>query len=120
MLYKICSASEWANCQRDGRLPWSDDDRRDGFIHLSTAEQLPGTAAKHFRDRPGLVVLEIDGERLPQGTLRWEVSRGGARFPHLYAELPHEAVVRAEAAPLGENSVPVLPFGVAAATDETA
>lgn len=112
MIYKLCSAAGWAACQRDGRLPWSADDRRDGFIHLSAAHQLQGTAAKHFRGVTGLVLLQVDPARLPEGALRWEVSRGGDRFPHLHGELPLEAVARAESAPLGPEGVPRLPLWV--------
>ncbi|MEM7156690.1 MAG: DUF952 domain-containing protein [Myxococcota bacterium] len=111
MIYKICSAEDWAACQREGRLPWAEVDRRDGFVHLSAAHQLQGTAAKHFRGRDGLVLLEVDPQRLPPDSLRWEVSRGGDRFPHVYADLPHTAVIRAEPAPLGPDGVPQLPFG---------
>ncbi|MCA9655220.1 MAG: DUF952 domain-containing protein [Myxococcales bacterium] len=111
MIYKICSVEDWLACQRDGRLPWSADDRRDAFIHLSAPHQLRGTVAKHFLGRDELMLLEVDPERLPQGALRWEVSRGGDRFPHLHADLPREAVVRAQAAPLGPDGVPRLPFG---------
>ena len=111
MIYKLCSAADWAACQREGRLPWAEVDRRDGYVHLSAAHQLAGTAAKHFRGREGLMLLEVDPQRLPEGALRWEVSRGGDRFPHLYADLAQGAVVRAEAAPLGPDGVPRLPFG---------
>lgn len=111
-IYKLCPEADWLACQRDGRLPWAPVDVRDGFVHLSAAHQVQETAAKHFRGRTGLVLLEVDPARLPDGALRWEVSRGGELFPHLYADLPRAAVVRAEPAPLGENAVPRLPFGL--------
>lgn len=110
-IYKLCTADDWTTCQRTGRLPWAPVDEADGFIHLSSTSQLRGTADKHFRGRAGLVLLEVDPERLPEGALRWEISRGGERFPHLYADLPLSAVVRAAAAPLDENGIPRLPFG---------
>jgi len=112
VIYKICSRADWDACQRDGRLPWAPVDREDGFVHLSAAHQIGGTAAKHFVDRPDLVLLEVDPERLPADALRWEVSRGGDRFPHLYADLPVTAVVRVEPAPLGDDGVPRLPWGL--------
>lgn len=111
-IYKICSADDWAACQRDGRLPLAEVDRRDGFVHLSAPHQLAETAAKHFAGREGLMVLEVDVAKLPPESLRWEVSRGGDRFPHVYGQLPHDAVVRAKAAPLGADGVPRLPFGM--------
>jgi len=111
VIYKLCSAEDWAACQRDGRLPWAEVDRQDGFVHLSASHQLRATAAKHFRGRSGLVLLEVDPARLPEGALRWEVSRGGDRFPHLYAELDRACVTRAESAELGLDDVPRLPFG---------
>lgn len=107
-IYKLCPEPDWHTCQRTGSLPWSPVDTRDGFIHLSAPHQVQVTAAKHFRSRTGLVLLEIDPARLPEGALRWEVSRNDERFPHLYADLPAAAVVRATAAPLDENGVPRL------------
>lgn len=109
MIYKICTVAQWVACQRDGRLPLSEVDRRDGFIHLSAAHQVEQTAAKHFAGQPGLVVLAVDPARLPEGTLRWEVSRGGDRFPHVYGELSPDTVTDAALAPLGDDGVPKIP-----------
>ena len=64
---------------------------RDGFIHFSTAEQLAETAAKHFAGQTDLVLVAVDGDTLG-ALLKWEPSRGGALFPHLYAALPITAV----------------------------
>jgi uncharacterized protein (DUF952 family) len=77
--------------QARGAFPGSPDDVRDGFIHLSTREQLDTTIERHFAGERELVVLEIDAAAL-SADLRWEPSRGGALFPHLYAELPMSAV----------------------------
>ena len=110
-IYKLCTESDWADCQSDGQLPWAPVDLIDGFIHLSAAHQVQETAAKHFRGRAGLVLLEVDPALLPEDALRWEVSRGGDRFPHLYGDLVREAVVRATAAPLDEDGIPRLSLG---------
>ncbi|MCX4239925.1 DUF952 domain-containing protein [Paraliomyxa miuraensis] len=107
-IYKICPASHWRTCQQTGRLPLSPVDAADGFIHLSAAHQVQQTAARHFRHQPDLVLLEVDPDRLPPGALRWEVSRGGDRFPHLYGDLPASAVLRATPAPLDANGIPML------------
>lgn len=107
-IYKICPAPHWQACQRTGHLPLSPIDAADGFIHLSALHQARQTAAKHFRHQPELVLLEVDPDRLPPGALRWEVSRGGDRFPHLYADLPASAVLRATPAPLDPDGVPQL------------
>jgi uncharacterized protein (DUF952 family) len=80
------TAGEWANAQAAGIYSGSDDDRRDGFIHFSTAEQLTGTAEKHFAGRTGLVLVAFKADALGEA-LKWEESRGGALFPHLYAPL---------------------------------
>jgi uncharacterized protein (DUF952 family) len=109
-IYKLCTEDDWLACQHTGHLPWSPVDTRDGFIHLSAADQVQETAAKHFHGRTGLVLLEVDPALLPPGALRWEVSRGDHLFPHLYADLPHTAVLRAAPAPLNQNGVPLLPF----------
>jgi len=84
-IFKILRGEEWGAFQADGLFAGSADDLRDGFIHLSTAEQLPGTLAKHFAGMAGLRVVEVAVEGDPD--LRWEESRGGALFPHLYRPL---------------------------------
>jgi uncharacterized protein (DUF952 family) len=90
-IYKICERGLWQNAEAEGAFCGSPDDTRDGFIHFSTAAQLAETAAKHFAGRPDLILIAVDAGRLgPQ--LKWEPSRGGALFPHLYAPLPLDAV----------------------------
>ena len=69
----------------------SADDRRDGFIHFSTAAQVAGTVAKHFAGQTGLFLIAVDADALGEA-LKWEPSRGGALFPHLYGELDIGAV----------------------------
>lgn len=90
-IYKICTAAEWNDAVRDGAYRGSAVDRRDGFIHFSTATQVRDTAAKHFAGVSDLVLVGIDDARLGAhlgAALRWEPSRGGALFPHLYTPLP--------------------------------
>ena len=82
----------WQAALASGLYAGSADDLRDGFIHLSTAAQLPATLAKHFAARADLVVVAVVADRLG-AALKWEVSRGGALFPHLYRPLPVAAVV---------------------------
>ncbi len=91
---KILRPSEWETLERTGEFGGSPDDLRDGYVHLSAPEQVAGSLAKHFAGVAGVVVAEVDPSRLPPGALRWEPSRGGARFPHLYAALPRSAVIR--------------------------
>lgn len=94
-IYKICDESAWRACEAHGELPWSKDDLRDGFVHLSSAAQVPGTLARHFVGREGLWLLAVDEASL--AALRWEPSRDGQLFPHLYGPLPRAAIVRAAA-----------------------
>lgn len=89
IIYKLCPRSEWP----DGDFHGSAVDLRDGFIHFSTAEQLAETARRHFANVPDLLVIEVDADALGDA-LRWEPSRGGALFPHLYGVLPRAAVRR--------------------------
>lgn len=91
-IFKIFRAAEWAAFEAAGVFAGSADDLRDGFLHLSTDEQLEGTLARHFTGEAGLVVAEVDVAG--DADLRWEVSRGGARFPHLYRALRRADVVR--------------------------
>jgi len=111
LVYKVLSTADLARLQAEGAWAGSADDRRDGYVHLSTAAQLPGTLARHFAGRGDLVLGEVDPAGLPAGALRWEPSRGGALFPHLYASLPVAALRRALALPLnsfGLHEVPPL------------
>ncbi len=86
MIYKIMSTGEWRAAVADGVYEGSSDDRRDGFIHLSAGDQVAGTAAKHFAGRDDLVLVAFEDGDLA-ATLKWEVSRGGRRFPHVYGPL---------------------------------
>jgi uncharacterized protein (DUF952 family) len=92
LIFKIVTTSEWRAAEAAGVFLGAAVDRADGFIHLSTAEQSPETAAKWFADRDDLTLVAVDAAALgPE--LRWEASRGGALFPHLYAPLSMSAVV---------------------------
>lgn len=90
-IYKICPAPAWREAERQGAFRGSADDLRDGFIHFSTAAQVAGTLAKHFAGQAGLLLIAVDATALGAG-LRWEPSRGGELFPHLYDELDTRAV----------------------------
>jgi uncharacterized protein (DUF952 family) len=90
-IYKISSSAQWGEAERDGEFRGSAVDLADGYIHFSTAAQLPETAAKHFAGMPGLVLVAVGAEELG-AALKWEISRGGALFPHLYGVLQLAAV----------------------------
>lgn len=90
--FKILTAEQWAGFSRDGVFDGAPVDLADGYIHLSTADQVQGTLDKHFAGQDGLVIAEVDLSSFGDA-LKWEVSRGGALFPHLYAPLPLSAVV---------------------------
>jgi len=85
MLFKILRAAEWAQFEAAGQFAGSADDLRDGFIHLSDAGQVEGTLHRHFEGEAGLVIAEVSLGSDP--ALKWEPSRGGALFPHLYRPL---------------------------------
>jgi ornithine lipid ester-linked acyl 2-hydroxylase len=89
--YKILTAQQWAQFQGDNVFHGAPVDRADGYIHLSAADQLQGTLDKHFAGQNGLVIAQIDLAALGD-LVRWEVSRGGALFPHVYGALPMAAV----------------------------
>jgi uncharacterized protein (DUF952 family) len=90
-IYKICEQALWQAAETAGEFRGSAVDERDGFIHFSTASQLAETALKHFAGQSGLVLIAIDAEALG-GKLKWEPSRGGDLFPHLYSALPPATV----------------------------
>jgi len=90
-IYKICETAQWSQAERNGEFRGSVVDLADGYIHFSTATQVAGTAAKHFAGMSDLVLVAVGAEELG-GALKWETSRGGALFPHLYGPLPLAAV----------------------------
>jgi uncharacterized protein (DUF952 family) len=110
-VYKVLSEAAFEQAWAAGRFHGSADDARDGFIHLSAGQQLAGTLAAHFARQEGLVLVALDARRLGPA-LKWEASRGGALFPHLYASLDLAAVLWVEPLPLGQDGRHVLPQGV--------
>ena len=111
-IYKICASAMLQEARGRGRFEGSADDLRDGFIHLSAGHQVAGTLAKYFAGPRDLVLLAVDPERLGAG-LRWEKSRGGELFPHLYGPLDLDHVISIEALVLQEDGTHRLPEGVA-------
>lgn len=107
-IYKICSAAEWEEATRAGIYRGSAIDVSDGYIHFSTAEQVAETAAKHFTGQADLKLIAIDADVLG-AALKWEPSRGGALFPHLYAVLPITAALWVRPLPLDETGRHIPP-----------
>jgi uncharacterized protein (DUF952 family) len=89
--YKIIDAAEWRKAVAEGAYAGSEVDLADGYIHLSTADQLSETARKHYAGREDLLLLTVDLAALGD-TVVWEPSRGGALFPHIYGPLTVRAV----------------------------
>jgi len=102
LIYKICPRALWRDAERDGVFRGAPVDRADGYIHFSTADQVAETAARHFAGEQDLVLVAVDAAALGPA-LKWEPSRGGALFPHLYDELQLEAVRWARPLPLGPD-----------------
>ncbi|RMD47479.1 MAG: DUF952 domain-containing protein [Alphaproteobacteria bacterium] len=92
LVFKVLRAPEAAAFVAEGRFAGSADDLRDGFVHLSTREQLPGTLSRHFAGEDGLWLAALATAALG-APLRWEPSRGGALFPHLYRPIGREDLV---------------------------
>jgi uncharacterized protein (DUF952 family) len=107
-IYKICEDALWREAEGAGMFRGALVDARDGFIHLSTAAQVRETAAKHFEGAEGLMLIAVDADALA-GALKWEASRGGDLFPHLYGALPLAAVLWAKPLPLGADRRHVFP-----------
>lgn len=89
--FKVLTAQQWADFERERVFRGAPVDIADGYIHLSTAEQLEATIAKYFAGQTGLMIAEVDLVCLGDA-IRWEPARGGDLFPHIYAELPIHAV----------------------------
>lgn len=106
-IYKILPRAEWVAAQGSGRFEGSAVDHQDGYIHFSTAAQAQETARRYFAGQSDLVVLEIEGDDLG-AALKWEPSRGGDLFPHLYGPLAAGAVREVHSAPLDADGVPQI------------
>lgn len=110
LIYKIFRRTEWEAFRGAGRTAGAPVDLADGYLHLSTAEQVTVTAERHFAGESDLVLVAVAAERL--GTdLKWEPSRGGALFPHLYRDLTLDDVVWDKSLPLGATGH-IFPEGV--------
>ncbi|MBO6947119.1 MAG: DUF952 domain-containing protein [Rhodospirillales bacterium] len=110
VIYHMCRAEEWAMALAEGSYEGSSQDKADGFIHFSTKKQVWTSAAKHRRGQPGIILLCVDAKKLGKN-LKWEPSRGGDLFPHLYGPLDVDAVIETIPLPLGDDDVHVFPSG---------
>jgi uncharacterized protein (DUF952 family) len=99
LIFKLVATGEWRDAESAGAFDGAEADRADGYIHFSTAAQAAETAAKWFAGREDLTLVAVDPEALG-ADLKWEPSRGGALFPHLYASLPMSAVAWSRPLPL--------------------
>lgn len=111
IIYKISDRHSWLQAQARGVYEGSPDDRRDGYIHFSTAPQLAATLAKHFAGQRDLILAAVAVAALGDA-LKWEAARGGALFPHLYAPLAMDAVLWSLPLPQDDTGEPMLPEGV--------
>lgn len=91
IIYKILRHTEWDELQSTGHFEGSVHDKRDGFIHMSTKDQLQGTLDKHYTDHAPVILAAIRSKDIEE-TIKYEVSRGGAEFPHIYGTLPLSAL----------------------------
>ena len=108
MIYKIAPLALWREAETQGRFAGAPVDLADGFIHFSTADQVRGTAARHFAGQDDLVLVAVDEEKLGPA-LKYEVSRGGALFPHLHGPFLFDAVAWVRPLPLGPDGAHVFP-----------
>lgn len=116
-IFHMCRSDEWEQALAAGRYVGSSQDQADGFIHFSDAAQVRTSAAKHRAGQSGLVLLTVDPTRLG-AALKWEASRGGALFPHLYGPLDPAAVLRVDPLPLGADGLHVFPPDLALAESQ--
>ncbi|MCE7999623.1 MAG: DUF952 domain-containing protein [Rhodobiaceae bacterium] len=113
-IYKIISKTEWEAAAAAGVFKGASIDLADGYIHFSTAAQAAETAALHFANQEGLALVSVSTKELGDA-LKWEASRGGALFPHLYAALEMHHVARVDDLPVGPEGKHVFPDHVATA-----
>ena len=114
LIYHMCRREEWLEAEKVGAYLGSSQDQADGFIHFSNSTQIVESAAQHRAGQSGLVLLSVDPDKLGSA-LKWENSRGGALFPHLYGELSPAAVMRVDDLPLGVDGLHVFPSDISRA-----
>ncbi len=110
-IYKIVTSAQWAAAEKAGRFLGAPIDIADGYVHLSTALQVRETAAKHFAGQEDLLLVSLDPQALAHA-LKFEPSRGGDLFPHLYAPLELDAVLAVCGLPLGADGKHLFPDGI--------
>lgn len=108
LVYKICPAPLWREAERAGAFVGAPVDLADGFIHLSATDQVTETAAKHFAGQRELVLVAVEADALAPA-LRWEPSRAGALFPHLYGPLPVAVISWVKPLPIGVDGRHIFP-----------
>ena len=107
VIYKVATLAQWRAAEAAGVFEGAPIDRADGYIHFSTGAQVAETLAKHFAGQRELLLVSVESDSLGDA-LRWEVSRGGALFPHLYATLPVSAAIAVREIPVGLDGRHVL------------
>lgn len=107
-VYKITTRAAWAEAERGGAFDGAAIDLKDGYIHLSTAIQAGETARLHFKGKDDLILVGFDAAAFGDA-LKWEPSRGGQLFPHVYGDLPTSAAVSVTPAPLDKDGLPMVP-----------
>ena len=108
VIFKIAPDTLWREALDAGRFTGAPIDMADGYIHFSAADQVRETAERYFGGQSNLVLVAVDGDKLGDG-LKWEPSRGGALFPHLYGPLDLSAVIWTKALPVGNDGHHVFP-----------
>jgi len=108
VIYHLARNAGWRAAERSGSYTGTKEDRADGYLHFSTAGQIAESAAKHRRGEADIVLVAVDADSLG-GALRWEPSRGGALFPHLYGALPVASVLWSKPLPLGDDGLHCFP-----------
>ncbi len=108
LIYKICPRTLWQEAETAGVFNGAPIDLADGYIHFSTAGQVKETAARHFAGQDDLLLVAVEAGALGNA-LKYEISRGGALFPHLYASLPLDAVAWVRPLPLGADGLHLFP-----------
>lgn len=112
-VYKIATIEEWDDALEKGIFEGAPIDLKDGYIHFSTAEQLRETAAKHFAKRNDILLIKVATEPMARH-FKMEISRGGAKFPHLYAKLPVSNAIEWQDLPLDETGIHIFPSEIPA------